>query len=160
MSRLIAALLILGSPGLASGAVGSTCGEERPSERHANLGPLLRHRVAEYEADPRAFADPPGRVPVTIYVDAPGRAGEIAAFLKERGGRPGRVFAGAPGDAYGGAVAAEPTVPLLIEVAALPGVRHVREIVPPKADRDGAEAPRAGAGFRRAEKARPPPDAR
>ena len=129
------------------------------------LGPLLRQRVARLEERADSAAGPPtetteatetdvrhgesrpsgrppvaagamtGVAPVSIHLDTRERVEEIEAFLAERGGVAGTSFTGAPDDLFGGALTATVPVSLLLELAGQPGVRYVRERIPPRMHR-------------------------
>ncbi len=125
----------------------------------ARLGPLLGRRVAALAAAaPPSGPRPPARdgveglereagsksaqpfVAFTIYVDEHRRLADLEKFLADRGAYPGTSFAGGAADLFGGALTASAPVSLLLEIAARPGVRYLRERHPPRIDRAPPEA--------------------
>ena len=120
---------------------GATHGGKATQDPYPTLGPLLSQRAAAYAAGAASGtsggAGPAELVRLTIYVDTKGRLAGLSDFLSRHGGQPGRPLVGAAGDVFGGALPASVPVSVLADLAVQPGVRYVRERIPPRLDRPG-----------------------
>ncbi len=119
-------------------ALPTISGGKTTADPYPTLGPLLSQRVAADAAmtatGTRGSAGPGELVRLTIYVDTQERLADIADFLTRHGVQPGRTFVSQAGDVFGGALTATVPVSLLLKLAAQPGVRYVRERIPPRSD--------------------------
>ncbi len=137
-------------------ALPTISGGKTTADPYPTLGPLLSQRVTADAAmtmtGTRGSVGPGELVRLTIYVDSQERLADIADFLTHHGAQLGRPFVGQAGDVFGGALTATVPVSLLLKLAAQPGVRYVRERIPPRSDQtaptsrfpDGAKAVRGG----------------